>query len=244
MTSFTDNIQEKFELTQEERTRYRTPNTSRLLFDFSLPWIQAILGCALFIAYPSFWTWLAAIFIIGGAQHGLSLIGHEGAHRAICPQNIPKNDFIATYLFAAPALLPFNVYRQRHTLHHRYVSRTGDTENVYLRDMRGWRFFYEALRSLCGADFLLKSREALDAGKGAEFDRFEDNLRRDQIGNVLVQAVLVVVLTLFDPLHFYIPTYYFLLWLWPLLTVSMWFAKLRALVEHQPPRTGVPKSPG
>ena len=48
---------------------------------------------------------------------------------------------------------------------------------------------------------------------------------------------------MFDLLYFGIPTYYFILWLWPMLTVSFLFAKIRALVEHQPPRTGMPETP-
>lgn len=233
-----DIMQEGIQFTAEERQHYRNPDKTQLIVDVSLTWLQALLGCALFIAYPSLWSWLVAICIIAGAQHGLSLIGHEGAHRLICPHNKRLNDLIATYLFAAPVLLPFNVYRQRHVLHHRFVSQTGDTKNVYRRDWRGWRFFAEAFRSLLGLDYLLKVRDVLRSGKGEEYQQFDSNLRRDQISVLVVQAILFLILTFFDPLHYGIPTYYFILWLWPMLTVSFLFAKIRALVEHQPPRTG------
>jgi fatty acid desaturase len=230
--------QEGIQFTAEERLHYRRPKPVRLIIDLSLPWVQAILGCALFIVYPSIWSWLIAICIIAGAQHGLSLIGHEGAHRLICPQDKRKNDLIATYLFAAPALLPFNVYRQRHVIHHRLVSQAGDTKNVYRRDWRGWRFFAEVLRSLFGLDYLLKVRDVLHAGKGAEYEQFDSNLHRDQISLLVVHGILFLAFTFFDPLYFGIPTYYVILWLWPMLTVSFLFAKIRALIEHQPPRTG------
>jgi fatty acid desaturase len=230
--------QEGIQFTAEERLYYRRPKTARLIFDLSLPWVQAILGCALFIIHPSIWTWLIALLIIAGAQHGLSLIAHEASHRLICPQDKRRNDFIGTYFFAAPTLLPFNVYRQRHVIHHRLVSQPGDTKNVYLRDWRGWLFFAEVLRSLFAVDYLLKVRDVLRTGKGSEYEQFESNLRRDQIGIILVNGIIFLVLTLFDPFYFGVPTYYFILWLWPLLTVSFLFAKFRALIEHQPPRTG------
>ncbi len=238
MTEFhSDTAHASPQFTAEERLRYRRPRTFRLILDLSLPWGQAILGCAIFIAYPSFWSWLIAIFFIAGAQHGLSLIAHEGAHRLIRPQDTRKNDWISTYLFAAPVALPFNVYRQRHVIHHRLVSQAGDTKNVYRRDWRGWLFLAEILRSLSGLDYVLKARDALHAGKSEDYEQFNANLRRDQIAILVVNSILFLILTLFDPLYFGIPTYYFILWFWPLVTVSFLFAKIRALVEHQPWRT-------
>ena len=238
--------QESILFTDEERGYYRKPKTARLIVDLSLPWLQAILGCAIFIAYPSFWSWLIAVFIIAGAQHGLSLISHEAAHRLICPQDKRKNDLIATYLFAAPALLPFNVYRQRHLIHHRLVSQPGDTKSFYLRDLRGGRFSAEILKSLSGIDYLIQAFEALRAGKDEGYNQFDANLRRDKISIVTVHLVLFFAFTIFDPFHFGVPTYYFILWLWPMVTVSFLFGKLRSIVEHQPPRTGseeVPETP-
>jgi len=208
-----------------------------------MPWVQAIFGCALFIVYPSVWSWLVAVFIIGGAQHGIALIAHEASHLLVWPQDKRTNDRIGAWFFAAPTLLPFHVYRQRHVIHHRLVSQPGDTKNVYLKDWRGWRFLAEVLRSLSGLDFLLKSRDAMNAGKGEEYDQFDSHLRRDQISIIAANGIIFLVFLLFDPLHFGIPTYYFILWLYPVLTVSFLFAKVRALVEHQPPRTGLPESP-
>ncbi|MFT4520389.1 MAG: fatty acid desaturase [Halioglobus sp.] len=225
--------------TAEERLYYRNPKIPRLIVDLSMPWVQAILGCALFIAYPSIWSWLVAIFIIAGAQHGLSLIAHEASHLLVWPQNKRTNDWIGTYLFAAPTILPFNVYRQRHVIHHRLVSQPGDTKNVYLRDWRGWLFFAEVVKSISGADYLFKVKDALQTGKGEEYEKFDTYLRRDQIGIIVVNAIIFGVLTLFDPLHYGIPTYYFILWLWPMLTLSFLFAKIRALIEHQPARNGM-----
>lgn len=234
---------EGIQFTAEERLHYRHPKVGRLIFDLSMPWVQAILGCALFIVYPSIWTWLIAIFIIAGAQHGLSLIAHEASHLLIWPQDKRKNDLIGTYLFAAPTILPFNVYRQRHVIHHRLVSQPGDTKDVYLRDWRGWRFFAEVLRSLSGTEYLLKVRDALRTGKGAEYEKFESYLRHDQITILVVNGVIFLALTFFDPLHFGIPTYYFILWLWPMLTLSFLFGKIRALIEHQPLRSGRTEAP-
>ncbi|MCB1688318.1 MAG: fatty acid desaturase [Halioglobus sp.] len=230
---------EGIQFTAEERLYYRRPRIARLVVDLSLPWIQVIIGCAIFIVHPSIWTWLLAVFIIAGAQHGLSLIAHEASHFLVWPQDKRINDFIGTWFFAAPALLPFNVYRQRHIIHHRLVSRPGDSKDAYIRDWRGWRFLAEVFRSLSGLEYLVKVRDAFRSGKSGEIEKFESNLRSDQIKILWVHAFIFLVFTLFDPLYYGVPTYYFILWLWPMLTVTFLFAKVRALIEHQPARSGM-----
>jgi len=233
---------ESIQFSAQEREQYRRPNTARLIFDLCLPWVQAIVGAAIFIANPGVLTWLVAVLLIAGAQHGLSLISHEAVHRLVWPANKRINDFVATYFFAAPAILPFNIYRQRHLIHHRLVSKEGDTKNYYLRDLSGIRLFKEILKSVTGVDYFVQAFSALDAGKGEEYDNFEENLNRDKRSLIIVHLFLLGAFTAFDPLHYYIPTYYVLLWLGPMITVSLLFGKLRSIVEHQPPPSGYDSS--
>lgn len=227
---------EKIAFTAQERELYRTPKLPKLIFDLMLPWLQAVLGCSLFIANPGIATWLVAVLLISGAQHGLSLISHEAVHRLVWPASKKTNDFIATYFFAAPSLLPFNIYRQRHLIHHRMVSMEGDTKTYYLRDLRGSRLITEILRSLTGVDYILQAREALRAGKqGEEYDDFAENFSNDKRSLVIVHGVLFLTFLAVDPFYYGIPTYYVLLWLGPMVTLSLLFGKLRSIVEHQPP---------
>ncbi len=230
---------ETIQFSDAEREAWRNPAPARLIFDLSLPWLQAIVGCAIFISHPAIWTWLVAVLFISGAQHGLSLVSHEAVHRLVWPADKRVNDFIATYFFAAPSVLPFNVYRQRHLLHHRLVSRVGDTKSYYLRDLSGLRLFWEIIRSVTGIDYVVQATGALESGKDdAQYDKFEENLAKDKRSLVITHLVLLGVFTAFDPLHFGIPTYYFILWLGPMLTTSLLFGKLRSIVEHQPPPSG------
>ncbi|CAA0106102.1 Uncharacterised protein [Halioglobus japonicus] len=246
MSNTSHSAHQGIQFTAEERHYYRRPKLPRLILDLSLPWLQIILGCAIFIAYPSIWSWLIAIFIIAGGQHGLSLIAHEASHFLIWPEDKRINDFIGTWFFAAPSVLPFNVYRQRHIIHHRLVSQPGDSKDAYIRDWRGWRFFAEVFRSLSGLEYLVKVRDAMRSGKSGEIEKFESNLRRGQATILVANGIIFLIFLLFDPLHYGIPTYYFILWLWPLLTVSFLFAKIRALIEHQPEqseRVEAPETP-
>lgn len=219
-----------------EREAYRQPELPALIIDLALPWLQILLGVALFACFPGGITWVIAIILIAGGQHGLSLISHEAVHRLLWPNSKRINDFVATYFFAAPSLLPFNVYRQRHLLHHRLVSQPDDTKTYYFRNLRGSRLVREVAKSLTGIDYLLQAHAALKAGKsGTEYDNFEDNLSRDKRSILIVHGILFLGFLAIDPLHFGIPTYYVILWLGPMVTLSLLFGKLRSIVEHQPP---------
>lgn len=222
----------------EERRNFRQPKLARLILDFSLPWIQLLLGCTLFVLYPNVWTWVIAVIIIAGGQHGLSMISHEAAHRLIWPTDKRINDTIGRYLFAGPVMLPFGVYRKRHLIHHRLVSLPGDTKDFYLRDLRGVHFYIEVLRSLCGIDYLLQALGAIRYQQGDEHEAMRMDLRTDRRALIVAQGVIFLAFLSVDPLHYGVPTYYFLLWLGPLTTVSFLFGKLRSVVEHQPSRMG------
>jgi fatty acid desaturase len=218
----------------EERMRLRSVVPHRLILDLFLPWLQAILGCAVFIVHPGLWTWLIAVLFIAGAQHGLSMITHEAAHRLIWPQDKRINDFIAAYLFAAPVVLPFQVYRKRHLIHHQQLSREDDTKTLYRRSLSGWRFFFEILRSISGIDYCQQALEAMRYGQGQDSDQFKQQLRHGQCVIVFVHVILFLLFLLVDPLHFGLPTYYVILWLAPLPTLSFLFGKLRSIAEHHP----------
>lgn len=231
-----DPAAETIQFTASERESLRQPRAFRLLLDLTLPWLQALAGIWLFVYSPGIVTWLIAVILIAGGQHGLSLISHEAVHRLVWPTNKKINDFVANYFFAAPSLLPFNVYRQRHLIHHRLVSREGDTKTYYLRNLRGTKLLGEIVRSLCGIDYLSQAFGALEAGKtGAEYDDFEANFRKDKRSLIIVHGVIFLAFLAVDPLHYGIPTYYVLLWLGPMVTLSLLFGKLRSIVEHQPP---------
>ncbi|MFK7977379.1 MAG: fatty acid desaturase [Halioglobus sp.] len=234
--SSTNLTPENIQFSAAERETFRHPRTLRLVIDLTLPWLQAFFGVALFLYSPGFFTWLIAVVLISGGQHGLSLVSHEAVHRLLWPTSKKINDFIATYFFAAPSLLPFNVYRQRHLLHHRLVSMRGDTKTYYLRNLQNGRWFSEIVRSITGIDYLVQAMEALQSGKVSDdFDNFENNLSKDKRSLLIVHGAIFFAFFAVDPLHYGIPTYYVLLWLGPMVTVSLLFGKLRSIVEHQPP---------
>lgn len=223
--------------TSGEREAFRTPRVARLVRDLSLVWLQAVAGGVLFALHPAVWTYVIALVVIGGAQHGLGMVSHECVHGLIWPRSRRLNDWIGAWLFASPVLLPYGVYRQRHMAHHRFLSTDNDTKTLYRRDIRSWRFLLEAARSLSMRDYVGQSVDAVRTGQrlgpGADPATFAARLRTDLRRILVVQGLLFLGFA-FAPHWHGIPIWYLFLWLLPLVTTGFWFGKLRSIVEHQP----------
>lgn len=207
----------------------------RVLRDLVLVWGQAAIGVALFAGFQNLPSFLAGVLLVGGSQHGMSLIAHEGAHYLIVPNNRRLNDAIASWLFAAPIMLPFTLYRGRHMTHHRKVCLPEDTKEIYKRDLKGWRLPLELFRSFLGLDYLnqvyqtlTRDRDDRKEQEGASAPASPNWMLRD------FSRIAVVQLTLLGGLSFIDPWLYPLLWVLPNMTVAMACGKVRSAIEHHP----------
>ena len=228
-------------LTTEEIKVYRRPVAWRQVADFGLVWAQILVGIAVFVWSPGILTYVAAALLIGGGQHGLALVAHEFIHYNVVPRNRRLNDVLGTWFFAAPGGLPFALFRHRHFLHHRYYSTDQDTKTIYRVDVRGIKLWGEVLKNLVMFEFFdhlfgvlhrMKKESRAPATAGPSFFEVLPPL-------VVTHAAIFAALW---PIH---PLAYFFLWLAPLLMPQMLFLNLRAITEHQPPRSlgGKPNSP-
>ena len=224
-------------ISRDEVRALRQPQGWRLSVDFALVWLQAIAGVALFAVFWNVPSFIAGALLVGSAQHGFGLIAHEGAHRLIVPDHRGLNDAIARLLFAAPTLLPFSLYRERHFAHHRLVSTQDDTKELYRRDLTGWRLPVEIVRSLAGLDYLeqvfsVLRRDSADASaKPAAPEGGESAphwVRQEAPAIIIVQLILFAAMS---SVHLLL---YPLMWLLPNVTVAMLCSKIRSEVEHHP----------
>jgi len=220
-------------LTTEEIKAYRRPVAWRQAFDFGLVWAQILLGMAVFVWSPGKLTYVIAALLIAGGQHGLALVAHEFIHYNVVPGNRRLNDFLGTWFFAAPGGVPFALFRHRHFLHHRYYSTEQDTKSIYRRDIRGARLLIEMLKNLALVEYFrhvfgvlrrMKSEAQVPSTAGPSLLEVLPPL-------VVTHAMLFAALWLIHPLA------YFFLWLAPLLIPQTLFVNLRAITEHQPPRS-------
>ncbi|HET9129347.1 MAG TPA: fatty acid desaturase, partial [Terriglobia bacterium] len=219
-------------LSTSEIKQYRHPVPWRQFVDFSLVWIQILVGIAVFAWSPGIPTYILAVLLISGGQHGLGLVAHEFIHYNVVPGNRKLNDFLGTWLFAAPGGIPFAIFRYRHFLHHRHYSTDQDTKTIYRLDIRGSRIWWETLKRL----FLLEYfHHVIAVVRSVRSDPKTQNS-----GPPLVAALPALIVThaiIFAALWAIHPLAYFFLWLAPLLTLQMLFFNFRAITEHQPLRS-------
>ncbi len=96
----------------------------RYLGLLTVEWSAIVL--AVVLAGVSPWFWPLSIVIIGTRQHAIAVLGHDGAHFAIC-RNRRLNDVLAALSFW-PFGMGLKPYREFHFLHHKAVGTPEDPE--------------------------------------------------------------------------------------------------------------------
>ncbi len=106
--------------------------------------------------WPSWWLVIVAVLIIGNRQHALGILGHDGAHFAICSHR-PTNNALARWLAFLPMGLNLEGYRRFHFAHHRDVGTPADPELTHYRvlpqwemPLRPWRLLGQCLGDMVG----------------------------------------------------------------------------------------------
>jgi len=213
----------------EELNSWRHPNQAHLLRDLSLIWIQIILGLTAYLAFPHPSTFLIALFIISCGQVGLGVATHEFVHYLVLPKHRQCNDLTGRWLFAAPLIVPYEIYRQSHFTHHRLVSTEGDTKRLYRRNYCGINFARELLNGVSGVDYFSRITSMLryTASNGMRLKPCA--LAQDSIAIIIMQILIASGFIWVGSL-----TLYFSLWLLPIITSFSLLGKLRTTVEHHP----------
>jgi len=96
-------------------------------------WMVAInwllIGGALAVAarWPNAFTFVIAVFLIGGRQLGLAIVMHEAAHRTLFT-NRRVNDWVGNWLAAHWVFLSVELYRPYHLQHHAHTGTERDPD--------------------------------------------------------------------------------------------------------------------
>lgn len=102
---------------------------AELVRRFVLEWAQivAFYWVAYRLAHPA--GYVIATLLIGLRQHGLALLGHDGAHHMFS-RNQRMNDLVANVLCFWPLGAALEGYRAFHLRHHKHLGTEGDPEIV------------------------------------------------------------------------------------------------------------------
>ena len=173
---------------------------------------------------------LAAI-LVAGRQGALLNMGHELAH-GLWRAGPRLADFVARWLLAYPLGVDYDGYKAAHVIHHRHANTeldpAVDREKYQLADIRDprlWRLFLKDLSGLTALQVFFSY-----ASQGGP-------LRRSLLE--LIRGVTIKILRLSLPNLFLlfvvfrgsIPLY-LALWIFPAMSVHMFFMRIRGIAEH------------
>lgn len=82
---------------------------------------------ALFVLWPNPATFVLAVMLIGARQLGLAILMHDAAHGLLCADR-RLNDFVGSWLCAAPVAASLALYRPYHIDHHRKTQQNDDPD--------------------------------------------------------------------------------------------------------------------
>ncbi len=194
--------------------------------------------------YPSVFTIIPALFILGGKQLACAIIMHDASHRALF-QSVGLNDFVGNWLGGYPVFNDCHRYRPYHLNHH---VNTGTAKDPDISLTKGYpttlkSFVRKMLRDLLGATglksqigvFLMNSGYIEYTGSGLII---KINQEGRTTWDVVKKAFfyyykpLSANLILFAILWLTGNAWLYLLWIGALLTTYNFSLRIRSMAEH------------
>lgn len=188
--------------------------------------------------YPSVFTILPALFVLGGQQLALAVLMHDSSHHSVF-SNKSVNDFVGNWFGGYPLFNHMPSYRPYHKLHH---VTTGTAEDPDLMLTRGYPTTRKSMMRKFSRDLLgvtgVKSSSALmlmsmgflkytQAGQVVKTKREDRQVNwMGVIGPVIANVLLFLLLAiLFDPRMY-------MLWILAHFTTFQFCVRIRAMAEH------------
>ncbi|MBN9089657.1 MAG: fatty acid desaturase family protein [Reyranella sp.] len=179
-------------------------------------WALIFGSMALFAWWPNPFTFLLAAMVIGARQLGIAILMHDAAHGLLF-SNRRANEWVATWLCAAPVFTSLQLYRPYHLTHHRHTQQAEDPDlglsapfPITRRSL--WR---KVARDLTGRTAYQRRLAQFRRGLTGEWKSFVANL-------VLLLGLAAVGYWWLYPL----------LWLMPLATWYQLVSRIRNIAEH------------
>jgi len=198
-------------------------------------WGPALAAIALAARHPSPWSYLAALVVVGARQHALFVVAHESWHKTVFRS--PRwNRFAGAWLAAYPVVIPWVSARETHLEHHRKVGTEADPDRYawsWRRSERG-AFAWHLAAVATGVPFVVRAvRQALGLPlppprDGMPVPTETSGGRGEQLRTV---ATHLVLLGAFAGTVGWV--WYFALWLFPAISMRLFFEALRQFLEHR-----------
>lgn len=207
----------------------------RVVLMTALLWAQLVGAWAVALLAPLPFAAASLIVICACVQAMLNWV-HEASHYSLF-RSRRLNDLWTDLFFAAPIGLNVATYRRAHMTHHAYLSSPKDMDRTAFDiDIRGRRLATVILRVLSGWDgmrlVLTKYAAGLLPGgsRGEARPAGGGTGRRALIMTVSWNALLLGLCVASGRWYLY-----GVLWVFPIICVSVLLNVLRSIAEHQPP---------
>lgn len=194
-------------------------------------WAAIAATMAIAVHFSHFLVWLVAVIIIAGRQHALMVLGHEASHHRISPNKV-VNDFVGEVFCFLPVFFNLRRWGDEHLQHHRQINTDQDpyVDDFTTYDEWQWpKKMPDALLLFLKDCVALNSKTNFAAAKRwSAFTKRPIPLNRSERTRTIIFSVLLLItLTLSNGWWVF-----FSLWIFPLLTLTTLFMRIRTIAEH------------
>lgn len=232
------------EFTKEEMTSLMERSDFKAAWEVLFTWGVILVAMGIAVVWTNPFTIALAWLLVGARQLALAILMHDLSHYSMFKSK-RSNQLVGQWLCAYPMLLDLERYRTYHLRHHSHTGSDKDpdlylvnmyptTEKSLIRKFGRDLIGITGLKSYVGLAMMNMGLLEYELG-GAVVKLHPSTTKPEQIislikawtGPFLVNAVL------FFGFYFLGKPWLFpLVWLWPLLTSSMFFLRIRSIAEH------------
>ncbi len=171
------------------------------------------------ILINKWYVYVAAFVLIGALQHAMSILQHESVHSLLFPSK-KLNDFIGNYFLSYTIGFSLD-YRYIHLNHHKYLGTDMDPDESNYKDFPNTKkaFVKKIVTEFSGIGAV---KQFLSSGSTSSSRR-----SYSLVGIIITQLIIFSLFFIFSNFIFY-----FILWLFPLVTVAKGLSQTRNLAEH------------
>lgn len=207
----------------------RSPVDLRSLGALLLEWGVVLATIVATVRLSNWALWPLAIFVIATRQHALLMLFHDAVHGLVA-RNLRLNDFLVNFFVGIPHLLPVEVYRPLHLVHHRRLGTDKDPERTLLYAGQHWNYRpltgNALLRQLLGDLFLVNGVRTIAALLKQE------QMPAPRAATLIPAAIWALGIGMLAVRWPAVMLQVAVLWFVPLLTVTNLLQKLRSFAEH------------
>lgn len=183
------------------------------------------------------WDTVLWWLLFGASMNGILNLMHECAHTHVFKDRT-WSDILGKRVIAPLVFADFDAYRRRHWDHHKFIGQEGETKDAYLIDIRGVGVLKALARCALMAEAarkFLKQKVGRDAGATAG-RRWLLDLAIFQIvfgGSLVLTARLFTAGSGWTTAVYNAAWAYGVVYLYGLMSLTVFMASLRAVAEHQ-----------